>query len=164
MDILVVSSFLLIWTMLLWIFVYRFYVYMFPFLLGIYLRGKMMGHVVTPSSLFCISKLCPKPKLSVTSTVFLHCPLRRKLIPHTRIVPLPQYCAFQCAWKLCYSNMAVNLILWLSGKQGQALLSVYPKVASTLPCLQKELCEYFWIDREYKYWCHILNLTKCTWY
>lgn len=96
MDIWVVSSFLLLWTMLLWIFMYGFYVDMFPFLLGICLRGKMVGHVIIPSSLFCISKLCPEPKFSVTSTVFLQCPLRRELFPC--FVWLPQYCAYILSW------------------------------------------------------------------
>lgn len=51
-------------------------------LLGMYLRVKLLGHIVTPSLLLCISE----PISSATSIVFHHLPLRMKLLPSTPIV------------------------------------------------------------------------------
>lgn len=51
--------------------------------LGMYLRVELLGHVVTPSSLLCISKLCSDPKFSATSIVFHRLPLGMKLPPST---------------------------------------------------------------------------------
>ena len=48
MDIWIVSSFGLLWIMLLWTFVYKFWCeHMFSVLLGIYLRVEWLGQVVT---------------------------------------------------------------------------------------------------------------------
>lgn len=109
-------------------------------LLSMFLGVELLGHIVTPSSLLCISKLRSEPKFSAASTVFHRLPLRMKLLPS---IPIVQYlCIVLTSWP-----QSSAIPSWLFSSYCELLENrdrhsafCIAKTSSTLPCIQQELC------------------------
>lgn len=115
-----------------------------------------LGHVPKSgtSGSYCNSFLIPsrtevmfRTQIQELLPVFHHLSLRMKLLLSTRIVWY--LCIVLTSWaQNSYSHLAVQLILWIAGKQTQALCFCIAKTSSTLPCIQQELllCAFEWVE------------------